>query len=153
MMRLLLLPLFLLSLSVACMGQTFQYSRGWTNGKRALHPVSPLITNGYFHRINELGFSDLDDMPDGKSDRWLQICLSKLQKSLINRNPGEGLSLKRVDTDSGDINLKSRLNNNNIDHVLYSISNPNRNQQTNDIFEEFKTTGRILPETNVYGKQ
>nr|AUF71589.1 preprocorazonin [Megaselia scalaris] len=35
MIRMFVVPLLLLGLCLSCMGQTFQYSRGWTNGKRA----------------------------------------------------------------------------------------------------------------------
>ncbi|XP_017091690.2 pro-corazonin-like [Drosophila bipectinata] len=149
-MRLLLLLLFLFSLSVACLGQTFQYSRGWTNGKRALQSVPSLMANGYIHRSNEFGFTDLRHVPDGKNDLRLEKCLTQLQMSLINRNPEVEWSLNHVDTRPGDINLKSSPKNNNIDNVLYSITNPIRNYQT---FEELKTIGRTLPEANVYEKQ
>jgi len=74
MLRLLLLPLFLFTLSMACMGQTFQYSRGWTNGKRSFNSASPLLTNGHFHRDrgNELGLTDLYDIQDWSSERKLE---------------------------------------------------------------------------------
>lgn len=66
MLRLLLLPLFLFTLSMACMGQTFQYSRGWTNGKRA-PPAAAVLTNGH-----NLGLLDLYEVPDATSDRRLE---------------------------------------------------------------------------------
>lgn len=30
-----IIPIMILAMVVCCMGQTFQYSRGWTNGKRS----------------------------------------------------------------------------------------------------------------------
>ncbi|KAH8257868.1 hypothetical protein KR038_002153 [Drosophila bunnanda] len=164
MMRLLLLPLFLFTLSMACMGQTFQYSRGWTNGKRALNPAaSPLLGNGgHFHRSNELGYTDLYDLQDWSSERRLERCLSQLQRSLIGRNCAPGMDLNRVgDADSGDnAHLLPRLNGNlNGENVLYSNinSNSNRHRQSNELLEELSAAassggGSSSSEPNVFGK-
>lgn len=65
MLRLLLLPLFLFTLSMVCMGQTFQYSRGWTNGKRAT--PSALLNSGH-----NLGLLDAFEMQEKPSDIKLE---------------------------------------------------------------------------------
>lgn len=57
MLRIVILPLLIFLFSMACMGQTFQYSRGWTNGKRA----SPL--NNLFHKDDE-SISELFEVQD-----------------------------------------------------------------------------------------
>ncbi|XP_017046793.1 pro-corazonin [Drosophila ficusphila] len=155
MLRLLLLPLFLFTLSMACMGQTFQYSRGWTNGKRALSPGSPLLANAHFHRSNELGLTDLYDLQDWSSDRRLERCLSQLQRSLIARNcaPGADFNANRPDADTENSNThSSRLNNINNENVLYSNTNiPNRHRQSNELLEELNAAGGVSAEP-IFGK-
>ncbi|KAH8354254.1 hypothetical protein KR084_004797 [Drosophila pseudotakahashii] len=156
MLRLLLLPLFLFTLSMACMGQTFQYSRGWTNGKRSFSSASPLLTNGHFHRdrANELGFTDLYDLQDWSSDRRLERCLSQLQRSLIGRNcaPGSDFNSNRADADS-ESNPHPRLTNINNENVLYSNANiPNRHRQSNELLEELTAAGGASADPNVFGK-
>ncbi|XP_016992114.1 pro-corazonin [Drosophila rhopaloa] len=154
MLRLLLLPLFLFTLSMACMGQTFQYSRGWTNGKRALSPASPLLANGHFHRSNELGFTDLYDLQDWSSERKLERCLSQLQRSLISRNcaPGADFNANRADAEP-ESNPHPRLNNLNNENVLYSNANiPNRHRQSNELLDELSATGGASAEPNLFGK-
>ncbi|KAH8301303.1 hypothetical protein KR018_007231 [Drosophila ironensis] len=154
MMRLLLLPLFLFTLSMACMGQTFQYSRGWTNGKRALNPGSPLLASAHFHRNNELGYSDLYDFQDWSSERRLERCLAQLQRSLLSRNCASGLELNinRVDTDSGDSISRSRQHNDINANGPYSNPNMNRNRQSNELLEELNTSGGVSAEPNAFGK-
>ncbi|KAH8383854.1 hypothetical protein KR009_010895 [Drosophila setifemur] len=155
MMRLLLLPLFLFTLSMACMGQTFQYSRGWTNGKRALNPATPLLPNGHFHRNNELGYADFYDLQEWSGEHRLERCLSQLQRSLISRNcaPGVDLNSNQADADSGDSNSHSRLNSNNNENVLYPNPNPNRRRQSNELLEELIPPGGVgSPDPNVFGK-
>ncbi|XP_017076674.1 pro-corazonin [Drosophila eugracilis] len=155
MLRLLLLPLFLFTLSMACMGQTFQYSRGWTNGKRSFNSASPLLTNGHFHRGNDLGFTELYDLQDWSSERRLERCLSQLQRSLISRNcaPGSDFNANRGDADS-ESNSHSRINNINNENVLYSNANiPNRHRQSNDLLDELSAAGAgASAEPNVFGK-
>ncbi|XP_016930939.2 pro-corazonin [Drosophila suzukii] len=156
MLRLLLLPLFLFTLSMACMGQTFQYSRGWTNGKRSFNSASPLLTNGHFHRDrgNELGFTDLYDIQDWSSERKLERCLSQLQRSMIGRNcaPGSDFNAIRADADP-ESSPHPRLSNINNENVLYSNANiPTRHRQTNELLEELTAAGGASAEPNVFGK-
>ncbi|KAL6434923.1 hypothetical protein ACFW04_005233 [Cataglyphis niger] len=47
-----MLILFVLSLVSSALCQTFQYSRGWTNGKRSEFPSSPEISTAGYERIN-----------------------------------------------------------------------------------------------------
>ena len=47
------LPLLIFLFSMACMGQTFQYSRGWTNGKRANNAPPATALNGLFHKDDD----------------------------------------------------------------------------------------------------
>ncbi|XP_033165748.1 pro-corazonin [Drosophila mauritiana] len=153
MLRLLLLPLFLFTLSM-CMGQTFQYSRGWTNGKRSFNAASPLLANGHLHRGSELGLTDLYDLQDWSSDRRLERCLSQLQRSLIARNcvPGSDFNTNRVDPDTEN-SLHPRLSNINGENVMYSSANiPNRHRQSNELLEELSAAGGASAEPNVFGK-
>ncbi|KAH8332761.1 hypothetical protein KR074_010401 [Drosophila pseudoananassae] len=155
MLRLLLLPLFLFTLSMACMGQTFQYSRGWTNGKRALNTGSPILSNGHLHRTNDLSFSDLYDLQDWGSDRRLERCLTQLQRSLLSRNcvPGVELNLNRMDTDSRDTNSHSRPNNNENENIVYTNTKPNRRHQSNELLDELSVAAvGGSSEPNVFGK-
>ncbi|EDW58406.1 pro-corazonin [Drosophila virilis] len=152
MLRLLLLPLFLFTLSMACMGQTFQYSRGWTNGKRA--PPAALVTNGH-----NLGLLDIYDIQDRPTDIKLERCLLQLQhfvgNALLHRSFANGLaySASRPDpeTDVRSINIHSRpgSGNNNIENSLY----PNVNhRQSNELFEALNAPGPDAVEPNDYGK-
>ncbi|KAI8043860.1 pro-corazonin [Drosophila gunungcola] len=159
MLRILLLPLFLFTLSMACMGQTFQYSRGWTNGKRALSPGTPLLANGHFHRSNELGLTDLYDLQDWSSERRLERCLSQLQRSLISRNcatvPDFNANRNRMPDADPESNPHVRLNNINNENVLYSNANiPNRHRQSNELLEELSAAGgaSVSVEPNLFGK-
>ncbi|XP_022219363.1 pro-corazonin [Drosophila obscura] len=161
MMRLLLLPLFLFTLSMACMGQTFQYSRGWTNGKRALSSPSSLLSNGHFHRANEFGFSDLYDVPDWSSDRRLERCLAQLQRSLLSRVYGSGVDFNanRAEPDTSDSGSRRIRANNNNENVLYPNPIQNRHHSSNELLEEISAavagsgpTGAGSGEPSVFGK-
>ena len=55
MPRMIVVPLVLLAAIICCMGQTFQYSRGWTNGKRS---------NSHFRE--DTGFPDLIEIETEK---------------------------------------------------------------------------------------
>ncbi|XP_068157541.1 pro-corazonin [Drosophila tropicalis] len=138
MLRLLLLPLFLFTLSMACMthGQTFQYSRGWTNGKRA-SLSSPLLNNGqHFHRSNDVSFADFYDFPATISERRLERCLTQLQhfvgNSLLHRSFATGL-----DSDSSDAPSSNNENS--------PYTNPKRRHQSNDLFEELNAVVGSVP--------
>ncbi|XP_034665401.1 pro-corazonin [Drosophila subobscura] len=160
MMRLLLLPLFLFTLSMACMGQTFQYSRGWTNGKRALTPSS-LLGNGHFHRGNELAFSDLYDVQDWSSERRLERCLAQLQRSLLSRVYGSGtdFNANRAELETSDSGSSRNRGNNNNENVLYPNPIQNRHHSSNELLEEITaavagtgTAGAGSGEPSVFGK-
>lgn len=60
MIRIFVVPLLFLGLCLSCMGQTFQYSRGWTNGKRSSSDMD--ILNG---------FTVGDPVIENKLDRWV----------------------------------------------------------------------------------
>ncbi|KAH8408005.1 hypothetical protein KR222_010716 [Zaprionus bogoriensis] len=166
MLRLLLLPLFLFTLSMVCMGQTFQYSRGWTNGKRA--PPAAFLTNGH-----NLGLLDLYEMQDAPSDRRLERCLSHLQhltgNNLLHRSFANGLAYEGSRPDSEPepvrgLNLRSRTtsssssnnNSNNNDNSLYGNSVNHR--QSSELYEALNAAvaasgqGGESVEPNDYGK-
>lgn len=63
MLKLIVVPLLFLSICLSCMGQTFQYSRGWTNGKRSSDMDNP---NGYL---------PVDSLLDNKLDRFCGISI------------------------------------------------------------------------------
>ncbi|EDW24657.1 GL23272 [Drosophila persimilis] len=160
MMRLLLLPLFLFTLSMACMGQTFQYSRGWTNGKRALTPPS-LLSHGHFNRASDLGFSDLYDVQDWSSERRLERCLAQLQRSLLSRVYGSvvDFNANRPEPDSSDSGSSRNRANNNNENVLYPTPIQNRHHSSNELLEEISAavagsgpTGAGSGEPSVFGK-
>ncbi|XP_060648725.1 pro-corazonin [Drosophila nasuta] len=137
MLRLLMLPLFLFTLSMACMGQTFQYSRGWTNGKRA--PPATVVGNGH-----NLGLLDLYDIPSAPTDRRLERCLGHLQhfvgNNLLHRSFANGLAYdaNRPDLDapvrSGNIRTRANANanGNNNDNNLYGNSNHHQSSELYD---------------------
>lgn len=65
MLRMVVLPLLIFLFSMACMGQTFQYSRGWTNGKRA---NTATTLNNLFHKDDE-SISELFEVQDANERR------------------------------------------------------------------------------------
>ncbi|XP_017873394.1 PREDICTED: pro-corazonin [Drosophila arizonae] len=132
MLRLLLLPLFLFTLSMVCMGQTFQYSRGWTNGKRAT--PSALLNSGH-----NLGLLDAFEMQEKSSDVKLERCLMQLQhlagNALLHHSFANGLAYNGNRPDPTDLNIHARPRpsaNNNDNNLLY----PRVNQhQSNELYE------------------
>ncbi|XP_023175596.2 pro-corazonin [Drosophila hydei] len=131
MLRLLLLPLFLFTLSMACMGQTFQYSRGWTNGKRA--PPSALLNSGH-----NLGMLDVFEMQEKPSDIKLDRCLMQLQRlagnALLHRSFANGLAYNGNRPEPTDLNIHARpsASGNNNDPPLYPSVN---HHQSNELYE------------------
>ncbi|KAL7729112.1 hypothetical protein ACLKA6_009586 [Drosophila palustris] len=126
MLRLFLLPLFLFTLSMVCMGQTFQYSRGWTNGKRA--PPATVVTNGH-----NLGLLDLYDIQDTPNDRRLERCLTHLQhfvgNPILRRSLfANGLAYDGNRPDSEpevrNVNIRSRANANRTIMITICMETP-----------------------------
>ncbi|EDV94608.1 pro-corazonin [Drosophila grimshawi] len=156
MLRVLLLPLLLFTLSMACMGQTFQYSRGWTNGKRA--PPAALLSNGH-----NLGLLDLYDIQDKPTDLKLERCLMQLQhfvgNAMLHRSFANALAYNanrpETEAETRGLNLHplhpSANNNNNNENSLFPNSN---NHQSNEIFEALAASapGVDSVEPNDYGK-
>ncbi|TMW49442.1 hypothetical protein DOY81_005452 [Sarcophaga bullata] len=144
------LPLLIFLFSMACMGQTFQYSRGWTNGKRAGNSASSTALNGLFHKDDD-GLAEFFEVQEA-NDRRLERCLSQLQHLVHNplflhtvtntpltlNNPGSN--------GNGNSNGNSMNNNNN--------NNPfARSHQSNELFEELGTGGGVIIDTgNDYAK-
>ncbi|XP_075144739.1 corazonin [Haematobia irritans] len=130
MLRIVLL-LFLFSM--ACMGQTFQYSRGWTNGKRS--GTGNSATN-LFSKDDE-GFPGLFDFQETANERRLERCLLQLQHAV--RNPlflhsaaAAALALNPLASgnQSGGKNINSNINKD-------IPNNPfSRSHQSNELFEE-----------------
>ncbi|XP_030374721.1 pro-corazonin [Scaptodrosophila lebanonensis] len=143
MMRLLLLPLFLFTLSMACMGQTFQYSRGWTNGKRA--PLSgPLLSSGHFQRGDEQ-LANLYDFQE--NERKLERCLVQLQRfvgSNLHRSYAGALAYNANKPDIGSLNAPARpsANNNNNDNSLYASPH----HQSSELYEELNAAAAAAAE-------
>ncbi|ALC45483.1 Crz [Drosophila busckii] len=146
MFRLLLLPLFFFTLSMVCMGQTFQYSRGWTNGKRASSLTATPLNNGH-----NVGLADLYDFQDSPIDRRMERCLMQLQH-FLHHAPGNGFSRPEPERDSElrDMKIRSRIvaNSNHNDNNLFT--SPNR--QSNEIFEALNTSGSDAIDPNDYNK-
>ncbi|XP_055389252.1 pro-corazonin [Condylostylus longicornis] len=67
MAKMIIVPLLLLSIAITCMGQTFQYSRGWTNGKRS--------------NTHDGTFQDLIEI---ETEKKLEKCLYSLQRFIRN---------------------------------------------------------------------
>ncbi|XP_013102492.1 pro-corazonin [Stomoxys calcitrans] len=137
MLRIVLL-LFLFSM--ACMGQTFQYSRGWTNGKRSGGGSS---TSNIFRKDDE-GMSELFDFQDVASERRLERCLLQLQH--VVRNPlllhsaAAALALNPLTSNNVSGNRNNNLNKD-------STNNPfSRSHQSNELFEE------VIDANDDYGK-
>ncbi|XP_034486864.1 pro-corazonin [Drosophila innubila] len=159
MLRLLLLPLFLFTLSMVCMGQTFQYSRGWTNGKRA--PPATVLTNGH-----NLGLLDLYDIQDTPNDRKLERCLVHLQhfvgNSLPHRSFANGLaydgSRPDPEPEMRNMNIRTRPHanaNNNNDNNLYGNSNHHQSSELYDALNAAvaaSSPGGDSVDTSDYGK-
>ncbi|XP_005180562.1 pro-corazonin [Musca domestica] len=138
MLRVLVL-LFLFSM--ACMAQTFQYSRGWTNGKR--NGPGNVATN-IFHRDDE-GLSEIFDIQD-VNERRLERCLLQLQHALRNplllRSTAAALALNPLSAGNQNGNNNSKLNNGN---------NPLlRSHQSNELFEELNSS--LIDASDDYGK-
>ncbi|KAM8706964.1 hypothetical protein ACLKA7_011123 [Drosophila subpalustris] len=157
MLRLFLLPLFLFTLSMVCMGQTFQYSRGWTNGKRA--PPATVVANGH-----NLGLLDLYDIQDTPNDRRLERCLTHLQhfvgNPILRRSLfANGLAYDGNRPDSEpevrNVNIRSRANANNNDNNLYGNSNRHQSSELYDALNAAvaaPTLGGDSVEPGDYGK-
>lgn len=64
---------------MACMGQTFQYSIGWTNGKRAGASTATTLNN-LFHKDDEGGLSELFEVQDANERRLERYCIYKYIK-------------------------------------------------------------------------
>ncbi|XP_037956941.1 pro-corazonin-like [Teleopsis dalmanni] len=133
--KMLMLPLLLFTFfSMACMGQTFQYSRGWTNGKRAN------LGTGAARYRDESNIPELMELQGG--ERKLEKCLIQLQhfmhNPLLRAVPYAG-TLNLASTSNANPNSNSNNNNNN---NLFS----NRHQ-SNEIFEDLNGA-----EVTDYGK-
>ncbi|XP_073820501.1 corazonin [Musca autumnalis] len=143
MLRVLVL-LFLFSMT--CMAQTFQYSRGWTNGKR--NGAGNTATN-MFHRDDE-GLSEIFDIQD-VNERRLERCLMQLQHALRNplllRSTAAAMALNPLSASNQIGNRNSNNNNpnngNNNNPLL-------RNHQSNELFEELNNS--LIDANDDYGK-
>ncbi|KAI8129923.1 hypothetical protein FF38_03411 [Lucilia cuprina] len=141
MLRIVILPLLIFLFSMACMGQTFQYSRGWTNGKRA---GAATTLNNLLHNKEDDGMSELFEVQEA-NERRLERCLSQLQRFV--RNPlllhtTAALALNPAAPSSS----QSSNSNNNMNNIPYG-----RNHQSNELFEELGAAGTII-DTNDYAK-
>ncbi|XP_061394356.1 pro-corazonin [Musca vetustissima] len=142
MLRVLVLLFFF---SMACMAQTFQYSRGWTNGKR--NGAGNTATN-VFHREDE-GLPEIFDIQD-VNERRLERCLLQLQHALRNplllRSTAAALALNPLSAANQNGNRNS--NNNNLGN---NGNNPLlRSHQSNELFEELNSS--LIDANDDYGK-
>ncbi|XP_055907297.1 pro-corazonin-like [Eupeodes corollae] len=71
MLRFVVFSLVSFVVIISCMGQTFQYSRGWTNGKR-----SPA------HLHEDPTMAEIFEVPE--SERRLEKCIIQLQRLIHN---------------------------------------------------------------------
>ncbi|XP_055852660.1 pro-corazonin-like [Episyrphus balteatus] len=72
MLRFVLFSLVSFIVIMSCMGQTFQYSRGWTNGKRSSS-----------HLHEDPAIAEVFEIPS-ESERRLEKCIIQLQRLIHN---------------------------------------------------------------------
>ncbi|XP_055848099.1 pro-corazonin-like [Episyrphus balteatus] len=72
MLRFVILALVSFAVIISCMGQTFQYSRGWTNGKRSSS-----------HLHEDPAIAEIFEVPT-ESERRLERCIFQLQHFMHN---------------------------------------------------------------------
>ncbi|XP_037884464.1 pro-corazonin [Glossina fuscipes] len=135
MLRFTLLPLLLLSImfSMTCKGQTFQYSRGWTNGKRGGIAISNSNNNHHFRREEENIPEILETQQDGV-DKRLERCLLQFQHFLKNplfHHAATASASYGLNPSNGNQNNDSNNNNNN-NNPLYGRNH----HQSNEMLEE-----------------
>ncbi|KAM7361916.1 corazonin [Cochliomyia hominivorax] len=140
MLRIVIFPLFIFLFSMACMGQTFQYSRGWTNGKRA---NTATTLNNLFHKDDD-GMPELFEVQD-LNEKRLERCILQLQRFIKNPLLLHTTAAALAMNPSLSANQNGNNNNNN--------NNPyGRNHQSNELFEELGTAGGAIIDTNDYAK-
>uniref|UniRef100_A0A1A9X5R0 Pro-corazonin n=1 Tax=Glossina brevipalpis TaxID=37001 RepID=A0A1A9X5R0_9MUSC len=117
------------------MGQTFQYSRGWTNGKRGVMMNNNNNNNHHFHREEENIPDILETQQDGVDRRRLERCLLQLQHFLKNPLFHHGATV----TTSYSLNPPTNGNQNNDSNNNNNNNNPlygRNHHQSNEMFEE-----------------
>ncbi|XP_055908687.1 pro-corazonin-like [Eupeodes corollae] len=109
MLRLAVFCVISFAVIISCMGQTFQYSRGWTNGKRSSS-----------HMHENPAISEMFEAQE--SERHLEKCIIQLQRLIHN-----------------PYLIRQSYSSNPNDGILFSngndgVSNNNRHQ-SNEIFD------------------